>query len=144
MLLKDSLIKAGDFCFRHRTLQYIPYLTVILAEFKELKTVHESIPFEIVCFFVTLLGIFIRIFTIAFVPPNTSGRNRKEQIADSLNTTGMYSIVRNPLYLGNFFIFFGISLMSESIEIIVANSLLMILFYILVVLNEESFLSNKF
>ncbi len=35
MLLKNSLINAGDFCFRHRTLQYISYLIFILAEFKE-------------------------------------------------------------------------------------------------------------
>ena len=33
---------------------------------------------------------------------NTSGRNTHDQVADSLNTSGIYSIVRHPLYVGNF------------------------------------------
>ena len=144
MLLKDRLIESGDFCFRHRTLQYLPYCLVMLAEFNHFRHVKESLFFEFLCFFVTLTGIFIRIFTIAYVPKNTSGRNRNEQIADVLNTKGMYSIVRNPLYLGNFFIFLGISMMTESWEIIIANSLLMIIFYTLIVLKEEEFLAQKF
>lgn len=144
MLLKDLLVKIGDFCFRHRTLQYIPYAIVILAELKDFNRVHESIPFEIICFAVTLFGIIIRILTIGYVPKNTSGRNRKEQIADTLNTKGMYSIVRNPLYLGNFFIFLGISILTESFEIIILNSILMTLFYTAIVLKEESFLAEKF
>ena len=50
-----------------------------------------------------LFGLGIRIFAIGYAGTNTSGRNIIGHVADSLNTTGIYSICRNPLYLGNFF-----------------------------------------
>ncbi|MGB8874133.1 MAG: hypothetical protein WCC75_12145, partial [Desulfobaccales bacterium] len=42
-------------------------------------------------------------------PRGTSGRNTQGQVAETLNTTGIYSLVRNPLYLGNFLIWLGLS-----------------------------------
>lgn len=144
MLLKNIIKNMGDYCFDNRGLQFLPYLLVILVELEDFRNVTESVPFEIACFAITLTGIIIRILTIGFVPENTSGRNRGKQIADTLNTKGMYSIVRNPLYVGNFFIFLGITIMSQSWEIIIANSLLMLIIYTLIVLREEEFLLNKF
>ena len=50
-----------------------------------------------------LLGLLVRIATVGYTPKNTSGRNTAEgQVAESINTQGMYSLVRHPLYLGNF------------------------------------------
>ena len=144
MLLSEKIKNMGDYCFDNRGLQFLPYLLIILVELEDFRSVTESIPFEIACFAITLIGIVIRILTIGFVPEGTSGRNRGTQIAESLNTKGMYSIVRNPLYLGNFFIFLGITAMSQSWEIIVANSLLMLIIYTLIILREEEFLLNKF
>lgn len=144
MMLKDVIARMGDFCFDNRGLQYLPYALVILVELEDFRQVNESIPFEIFCFAITMVGIIIRIMTIGYVPENTSGRNRGTQIAETLNTTGMYSVVRNPLYLGNFFIFLGITVMTESWEIIVANSLIMLVIYTLIVLREENFLCGKF
>ncbi len=65
---------------------------------------------EYFCLGVSFLGLFVRVMTVAFVPRHTSGRNTKRQIAEDLNTSGIYSIVRHPLYLGNFLIGLGISL----------------------------------
>ncbi len=144
MLLKDKLTEAGDFCFRHRTLQYIPYLVVIIAGINLINRYDVSFSYELGCFLVVMTGIFARIYTIGYASDNTSGRNRKEQIADSLNTAGMYSIVRNPLYLGNFLILLGIIMLSGCYQIIIANSLLMIIFYCLIILKEEDFLVSKF
>lgn len=143
-MLKNIIAKAGDFCFTYRGLQFLPYFLVILAEFNHLKQVNESIPFEIFCFGITLFGVLIRILTIGFVAENTSGRNVEGQFAETLNTQGIYSIVRNPLYLGNFFIFLGVAVMTESWEIIVANTLLMTIIYTLIILREEEYLYDKF
>lgn len=139
MLLSEKIKNLGDYCFDNRGLQFLPYLLVMLVEIGDFQNVTESVPFEIACFMVTLLGIFIRIMTIGYVPEGTSGRNRGTQIAETLNTKGMYSIVRTPLYLGNFFIFLGITMMTQSWEIIVANSLLMFIIYTLIILREEEF-----
>ena len=47
---------------------------------------------------------------MGFAPRGTSGRNTLGQVAEVLNTSGMYSVVRNPLYLGNFVIWLGLAL----------------------------------
>ncbi len=136
MLLNELFLEVGDFCHNNKSLQYLPYILVILIELENFKNVNESIPFEIFCLLISLLGIIIRIYTIAYRP--------QKMQSDKLNTNGIYSIVRNPLYLGNFFIFFGITLMSQSWEIVITNSLLMIIFYSLVVLYEEKNMLDRF
>ena len=62
----------------------------------------------------SFFGLGIRVFTVGFTPKNTSGRNTAEQIADVLNTSGIYSMVRHPLYVGNFFMWLGIGLLTQN------------------------------
>ncbi|WP_417887675.1 hypothetical protein [Zunongwangia sp.] len=51
----------------------------------------ETDYYELVCLSFSLLGLFIRIFTVGYTPKNTSGRNTTEgQLANEFNTTGMY------------------------------------------------------
>ena len=99
---------------------------------------------EVFCLLVSFLGLGIRIFTIGYTPKGTSGRNTKKQIADTLNTTGMYSIVRNPLYLGNFFMWFGIALFARLWWLTIIYILLFWLYYERIIFAEEEYLRNKF
>ena len=62
---------------------------------------------QMLCISVSFLGLFIRIVTVGRAPIGTSGRNTREQVANTLNTTGIYSLVRHPLYLGNYLVFLG-------------------------------------
>src|SRR6185503_19274771 len=48
-----------------------------------------------------VIGLILRAAALAFAPDGTSSRDTHRLRAPSLNTTGMYSIVRNPLYVGN-------------------------------------------
>ena len=57
--------------------------------------------YEAACIALAFVGLAIRVFTVGFVPAGTSGRKHDGQIAETLNTTGIYSLTRNPLYLGN-------------------------------------------
>ena len=148
MLLRDKLINAGTVFFKYRS--YIPLALVILM-FLERRHFHVSrLPyfndavFESVCFSVALSGFVIRAYTVGHCRSGTSGRNTKGQYADSLNTDGIYSIVRNPLYLGNLFIILGLSMLSQSYEVVLMSILLFTGFYVPIILAEESFLLDKF
>ena len=59
----------------------------------------------------TLSGLALRAYTVCTTPKGTSGRNTARQVADHLNTKGIYSVVRHPLYLANYLIWAGILLL---------------------------------
>ena len=70
---------------------------------------------ESIALYIGLFGVLLRLYTVDFTPNNTSGRNTSEgQIADELNTTGLYSLTRNPLYVGNFFMWMGLGFQHRS------------------------------
>lgn len=83
--------------------------------------------------------------TVGYTPKKTSGRNTKKgQVADYLNTKGMYSIVRNPLYLGNFFMGLGIFLFLCIWWVEFIYTLVFMLYYERIIFAEEQFLVKKF
>ncbi len=94
---------------------------------------------------VSLIGLLIRILTVGYTPANTSGRNTAAgQVADQLNQTGIYSLVRHPLYIGNFFMWLGVALLTQNAWFIVAFALFYFVYYERIIFAEESFLSRKF
>jgi hypothetical protein len=94
--------------------------------------------------YLSLVGFLIRFYTIGTTPKGTSGRNTKKQIADELNSSGIYSILRHPLYFGNFLIWLGISVSTFNLYFIVIMSLLFWLYYERIMFAEERFLERKF
>jgi len=100
---------------------------------------------EMIFLGVSILGELVRIFTVGFAPRNTSGRNTAAgQIADELNTTGFYSIVRHPLYLGNFLMWLGPVIFIRSAWFAVVFLLVYWLYYERIMFAEEQFLRRKF
>ncbi|MFN5911745.1 MAG: methyltransferase family protein, partial [Bacteroidota bacterium] len=71
-------------------------------------------------------------------------RNTKEQVAEALNTKGIYSTVRHPLYLGNYFMWLGIVMFTYNIWFVIVFSLLFWLYYERIMFAEERFLERKF
>lgn len=96
------------------------------------------------CLCLSMLGLVMRFYTVGFAPRGTSGRNTRAQVADTLNTTGMYSLVRNPIYVGNFIIWFGLSLLLKSWWLTTLIVLFFTVFYERIIFAEESFLQEKF
>jgi protein-S-isoprenylcysteine O-methyltransferase Ste14 len=93
---------------------------------------------------ISVSGAIVRAYTIGTTPRGTSGRNTKQQVAESLNTSGIYSVVRHPLYLGNYLMWIGIVAYSGSIGFVVLVTLLYWLYYERIMMAEEAFLMNKF
>ncbi|MCL2512235.1 MAG: isoprenylcysteine carboxylmethyltransferase family protein [Bacteroidales bacterium] len=154
MALIEEMELQGNKWFRYRS--YIPliFLVVGLGVFAYSAWKHLSVleayplyknVFENVCLAVSLLGLAIRIYTVGYTPANTSGRNTKDgQVADELNTTGIYSTVRNPLYLGNFLMWLGIAMLTANIWFIISFCFLYWIYYERIIFAEEQFLRRKF
>lgn len=148
MTLKENFAKTGNWLFRWRS--YLPLLLIVLfilalQEFKYLHASHSlDRLWEMMCLAISLSGLGIRILTIGCVPFGTSGRNIKYQAADVLNTTGMYSIVRHPLYLGNFIIWLGLSLFLRLWWFSALIILIFWLYYERIIFAEEMFLEERF
>jgi len=148
MALQEEFEKTGEYFFRWRS-----YLPLVMAVLFILAVAHFRYPFanhgldlawDAGCLTVALLGQVVRFFTVGFVPRGTSGRNTRGQVADTLNTTGMYAVVRNPIYLGNFIIWFGLSLFMKSVWFTTIISLFFTMFYERIIFREEAFLRDKF
>ena len=76
-------------------------------------------PLYITCTIISLLlvfaGLALRAYTVCTTPKGTSGRNTAQQVADHLNTKGIYSVVRHPLYLANYLIWAGLLVYTLNI-----------------------------
>jgi protein-S-isoprenylcysteine O-methyltransferase Ste14 len=96
------------------------------------------------CIFICMIGLAIRVYTVGYTPDNTSGRNTSEQVADTLNQTGMYSIVRHPLYVGNFVMWLGVALIVHNFWFVTIFILLYWIYYERIMYAEEQFLCRKF
>lgn len=148
MVLRERLNHVGDFFFRWRSYTPVSVILIFLLErnhFFYPKGSHLwDFVYELSALSISMIGLAVRILTTGFARPGTSGRNTKRQKADVLNTTGMYSIIRNPLYLGNYICWFGISLLAQTWEVIVLNTFIFFLFYLPIIHREESFLEEKF
>lgn len=148
MALREELERAGHWLFRWRS--YLPLLLIGLSliAFREFEYPFGSQTlddlWEIFCLAVSMVGIILRALTVGFVPEGTSGRNTKSQVAEELNTTGIYSVVRNPLYLGNFIIWLGISLLVRLWWFSLIIIFIFWLYYERIIFAEEEFLRGKF
>jgi hypothetical protein len=92
----------------------------------------------------SFLGLAIRCGAVGFVPGGTSGRGTRSQSAKTLNSTGLYSVVRHPLYLGNYLIGLGVTLVWFDWWAPVIYTLFFWLYYERIMLAEEQFLDEQF
>lgn len=148
MALQEEFEKTGAYFFRWRS--YLPlimavfFLLALIGYRTSFKNHSLNLAWDFFCLAVALSGEAIRFFTVGYVPRGTSGRNTKGQVADTLNTTGMYAVVRNPLYLGNFVIWFGLSLFMKLWWFTALIVLFFVVFYERIIFTEERFLRDKF
>jgi protein-S-isoprenylcysteine O-methyltransferase Ste14 len=148
MALIEEMERSGNWLFKGRS--YFPlalYGLIIVviglewdSHFREFDATSASI-----CLAVSMFGLLIRSLTIGYTPRGTSGRNTKDgQIAEVLNSKGMYSLVRHPLYLGNFFMWLGIMIYVGNVWFTIVCCLLYWLYYERIMFAEEAFLRKRF
>ncbi|PZP55150.1 MAG: lipid A phosphate methyltransferase [Micavibrio aeruginosavorus] len=144
------MLKQGNFLFRWRgqlpLFFLVPMIFAIYGNFPMEQAISEywEDVWGILAFLISLIGLCIRGTTVGFAAGNTSGRNTREQRADDLNTSGMYSVCRNPLYLGNFIIILGVLLWAKVWCLGLIIALAFFIYMERIVLVEESYLYSKF
>ena len=147
MPLREELRSHGEWLFRWRS--YLPlvlFACVVPAMIASRMSTGDSIwtKWEIVCLAVALLGEAVRVITVGYVPGGTSGRNTECQVASALNTAGMYSVVRHPLYLGNFLMWMGPALLPGNLWLATTVALAFWIYYERIMLAEEEFLRGLY
>ena len=89
-------------------------------------------------------GALWRILVNGYAALGTSGNQKAGAVASELNTTGPYSLVRNPLYVGRIVNFTGIAMLTGSWVYGALIFLISVLIYERISVYEEEFLREKF
>jgi protein-S-isoprenylcysteine O-methyltransferase Ste14 len=150
MLLGERMREGGGRLFRWRSFVLAIFLPLLALAARKAEPIEQLLGefwgdlYEFGCIALVLAGLALRAFTVGFVPAKTSGRNTRGQVAASLNTTGMYSVTRNPLYLANCMIYLGVILYSQDLLLALAFGLFLALYYERIILAEEAFLLERF
>ncbi|MFP4620437.1 MAG: methyltransferase family protein [Bacteroidales bacterium] len=147
MALVQEFNKTGKYLFRNRSfipLILYPLATLIILIERIHVLYHPDLLWSVVCFIISIAGLGVRALVIGYIPKRTSGRNRKKQMADSLNKTGIYSMVRHPLYLGNFLMWMGLIIYTGNFWFIIIAILLFWIYYERIMFAEEEYLRQKF
>lgn len=155
MALINSFENTGNVLFKYRG--QIPVLIFLLALpillfgnddfYYQLFAGHYHIlriVTAILAIAVSLAGLILRAYTVSTTPKGTSGRNTSKQVANQLNTQGIYSVVRHPLYLANYLIWAGILIYTMNLCAFIIVSLVYWVYYERIMFAEEAFLRKQF
>jgi protein-S-isoprenylcysteine O-methyltransferase Ste14 len=153
--LIESFEKTGNTLFKYRgqipVLIFLLSLPILFLTNEPLyqglyagKYTLVRLIWSVVAVLISLSGLALRAYTVSTTPKGTSGRNRSGQVADSLNTKGIYSVVRHPLYLANYLIWAGVLVFSLNIWAFLIVSLVYWLYYERIMFAEEAFLRSRF
>ncbi|MBI3797086.1 MAG: DUF1295 domain-containing protein [Deltaproteobacteria bacterium] len=146
MRCRRGLIRFGHFLFGYR--DYLVPLTFVLLTL----TTSPEFPFgserldgwlDGLGIVVALTGQFLRVLVIGFAYIKRGGY-RKRIAADKLVRQGFFAHSRNPLYLGNLLILFGLVLIAHNRWWYLLAFPGFLLAYGAIIVAEEDFLTQKF
>lgn len=148
MKLLAEIPRSGDRLFRWRG-----QLPLLLLPLFLLGLVDAGLPAQLtpaarawqwLAVAVALSGLAIRVVAIGTAPAGTSERSTTSPRASRLRTTGLYSVVRHPLYLGNTITAVGLACFTTTWYVPAIVLLLSALYHERIAAREEQFLEERF
>jgi protein-S-isoprenylcysteine O-methyltransferase Ste14 len=133
-------LRLGKFLFKYRSLTPLPLILLTFVFFRPLS---QAPLWTVIGLVVAVLGEGIRFISVGYASSGTSGRENFLK-ADSLNSSGLYSLARNPLYWGNMLIFVGLLAVYAQPWALAVFIVFLFLQYHFIVLAEESFLRERY
>ena len=124
--------------FKSRSFTPIPILLMML------YFARPNSPYFLLGIVLIVIGEIIRLRSVSFAGGETRTMNVG---ASSICKSGPYSIVRNPLYIGNVMIYVGFAFVAGSIYVVKISSITFVYFliqYSLIISLEEEALEKKF
>jgi protein-S-isoprenylcysteine O-methyltransferase Ste14 len=139
--MSSPLVRAGQFWFRYRGL-LLP-IAVVLYLLPSPHLMQDPAVAGMIGFAIALVGQAIRSANVGLEYIIRGGKDHKVY-AESLVTGGIYSHVRNPMYVGNVFLVVGLAIASNSWVFVLAGIPIAVLMHVAIIAAEEHFLRGKF
>jgi protein-S-isoprenylcysteine O-methyltransferase Ste14 len=116
----------------------VPIVTLaVIAYASPLVSLHFHEVCEIFCLLLSLIGLAIRMFVAGYSPDRSPGCNGPRQAATRPNTYVVFSIVRHPRLLGDYFIGLGVVMIPFVWWLPLLYTLAFWLYYMRSTVDEE-------
>ena len=148
MKLLDQIPRSGDWLFRWRGQLPLLMLPLFLLGLFD-AGLPEPLPplaraWQFASLAIACAGLVVRVVAVGTAPAGTSERSTTNPRASELRTSGLYSIVRHPLYLGNTLTAVGFACFTTVWYLPVIVALVGILYHERIAAREEIFLEGRF
>lgn len=139
----DWKVRLGNFFFKYRAVSPIPFIIILFLFFTPRDLGANNLTVNLVALAVILLGLSLRIVAVGYSHFGTSGRENFLR-AESLNTEGVYSIMRNPLYVGNFLVYNGVLIAFANPWAFIPFNIYLLVLYYFIIHSEEAYLTGQY
>jgi protein-S-isoprenylcysteine O-methyltransferase Ste14 len=134
---ESPFVELGEKLFKLRDYTPIPLaLIVIYCAYPTVRTATLGLT-------LVVAGELLRVYAVAFIGSVSRTRNTSTT-GGALIDSGPFAWVRNPLYVGNFLISFGLSVFAGYIPLMVLTAVLFAIQYHAIVKYEEKLLTARF
>lgn len=135
------MVAIGDFLFRYRNALFP--LACLLLLLPGPALFDDSMWAAVIGAVVAAVGQLVRALTIGLRYIVRGGRGGRVY-ADDLVTEGVYSLCRNPMYVGNVLLVAGLAIASNSLATLLSAMPLVMFAYAAIVAAEERYLHGRF
>jgi protein-S-isoprenylcysteine O-methyltransferase Ste14 len=148
MRILDQFLADGDRLFRWRSYFPILMVPVLLLGIVTTPSPYSARSSERIwegfSVLVALFGLGVRGWAVGTAPSGTSERSTVNPRASELRTSGLYSVFRHPLYVGNGLMGLGLALFPAVWYLPVILLLATLVYYERIAAREEAFLEERF